>query len=95
MAKANNMTTMFLNLVLMLSFLLIVSMAEGRFLPVFGKAKSTPQCDSVVGVRSGDTCFAISQMSNMTAKAFSAINPNLNCDALFVGQWLCVAGTAN
>ena len=33
MAKGNSMTTMLLNLFLMLSFLLIISMAEGRFLP--------------------------------------------------------------
>ena len=33
MAKINNITTMVLNLVLMLSFLLIISVAEGRYFP--------------------------------------------------------------
>ncbi|KAL5977015.1 hypothetical protein ACLOJK_021353 [Asimina triloba] len=32
--------------------------------------------------------------SEPTAEDFCAINPNLDCDNLFVGQWLCVAGSA-
>ncbi|KAJ6991124.1 hypothetical protein NC653_019361 [Populus alba x Populus x berolinensis] len=55
-------------------------------------AKSTPECDEVVGAASGDTCFTIAQSFNLTAASFDVINPNLNCTALFVGQWLCVAG---
>jgi len=57
------------------------------------KAK-TPECDEVFGVGSGDNCFDITQTFNLTTKLFDSINPNLNCDALFVGQWLCVAGSA-
>ncbi|KAI6668120.1 hypothetical protein NL676_032950 [Syzygium grande] len=49
-------------------------------------------CNKVVGVKSGDTCFAIAQQSQLTSESFSSINPNLNCDALFVGQWLCISG---
>ncbi|KAF9603847.1 hypothetical protein IFM89_038030 [Coptis chinensis] len=94
MSKINNKAAMF-NIVFMLSLLLIMSMAEGRFLGlVFGRGK-TPQCDKVVGVQGGDTCFGIIQNSNSTAATFAAINPNLNCSALFVGQWLCVSGTLN
>ncbi|KAJ6908319.1 hypothetical protein NC651_018676 [Populus alba x Populus x berolinensis] len=52
-------------------------------------AKSTPECDEVVGTASGDTCFTIAQSFNLTAASFDAINPNLNC----TGQWLCVAGS--
>ncbi|PON70921.1 LysM domain containing protein [Parasponia andersonii] len=101
MANSNNQTmTSTLYLVLMLSLLLTVSIAESR---LFGKlaigigkppAAATPKCDSVYGVQSGDTCFGITQMFNLTTDFFSSINPNLNCTALFVGQWLCTDGTA-
>ncbi|KAF9601502.1 hypothetical protein IFM89_020297 [Coptis chinensis] len=94
MAKINNKVAMF-NIVFMLSLLLIMSTAEGRFFGLtFGRVK-TPNCDEVVGVQSGDTCFGIIQSSNSTAATFAAINPNLNCSALFIGQWLCVSGTLN
>ena len=58
-------------------------------------AKATPECDTVVGVESGDTCFDIADKFQLTTEFFDSINPNLNCDALFVGQWVCVDGTAN
>ena len=54
-----------------------------------------PECDAVFGVGSGDTCFVVAQLFNLTADEFSTINPNLNCESLFVGQWLCVDGTVN
>ncbi|KAH7566066.1 hypothetical protein JRO89_XS08G0077600 [Xanthoceras sorbifolium] len=60
----------------------------------FLKAKPTPQCNTVVGVASGDTCYDLAKQFKMTTELFYAVNPNINCDALFVGQWVCVAGTA-
>ncbi|EXB30589.1 hypothetical protein L484_002780 [Morus notabilis] len=61
-----------------------------------GKSESrVPKCDSVYGVQSGDTCFEVTQMFNLTTAFFGSVNPNLNCTALFVGQWLCTAGTPN
>ncbi|KAI3456349.1 hypothetical protein Pfo_013012 [Paulownia fortunei] len=96
MAKASNKVSIFLNFALMLSLLLIITIAESR--SIFGvnrKASPTLTCDSVVGVKSGDTCFEIAQTNNLTAKAFDTINPNLNCTALFVGQWLCIDGSLN
>ncbi|XAR66384.1 Chitinase [Bertholletia excelsa] len=101
MAKASSKTTMFLNVALLFVLLLAVSMAEGRsFLGVLLTAKeavinSGPTCDEVVGVESGDTCFAIAQAFNLTNDFFNSINPNVNCTALFVGQWICVDGSAN
>ncbi|KAK1304653.1 hypothetical protein QJS10_CPB11g01022 [Acorus calamus] len=59
-----------------------------------GFTKPAPQCFSVYGVESGDTCFAIRQEFNLTAAEFGAVNPNLECDKLFPGQWLCVVGRA-
>ncbi|KAJ0017455.1 hypothetical protein Pint_10752 [Pistacia integerrima] len=89
-------TSVFVNLALVLALLLAISMAEGHrtFGAGFLKAKSAPQCESVTGVNSGDTCSAIAEAFGLTADLFGAINPNLNCDELFVGQWLCVAGSA-
>lgn len=139
MAKSSNNMVMFFNLVLVLSLLLIMSIAEARlfgrkcvisimvyiksfdwsfkyFIIVwsscitlnghgaflwsrnttgFGKRDATPECDTVIGVSSGDTCFGVSQFFNLTVAEFLAINPNLNCSSLFVGQWLCVEGIAN
>ncbi|KAK1303800.1 hypothetical protein QJS10_CPB11g01013 [Acorus calamus] len=64
-----------------------------KLFPVgFAKPASAPQCFSVYGVESGNTCFAIRQELNLTAAEFGAINPNLECDKLFPGQWLCVVG---
>ncbi|KAJ8621647.1 hypothetical protein MRB53_030176 [Persea americana] len=80
----------------MLSLLLIISMAEARLFgstQVFGKKDSTPECVTVHGVVSGETCFSVTQTYNLTTDFFIAINPNLNCSALFVGQWLCISGT--
>nr|GFC03627.1 LysM domain-containing protein [Tanacetum cinerariifolium] len=43
-----------------------------------------PVCSSVIGVKSGDTCFDIANNFELSSKAFESINPNLNCDKLFV-----------
>lgn len=58
-----------------------------------GNPPATIDCNSVYPVQDGDTCFAVTQMFKLTTDFFTSINPNLNCDALFVGQWLCVDGT--
>ncbi|PON81923.1 LysM domain containing protein [Trema orientale] len=52
-------------------------------------------CNSVYGVQSGDTCAGVIQMFSLDAVFFSVINPNLNCDKIFAGQWLCVDGKVN
>ncbi|OMP07861.1 Peptidoglycan-binding Lysin subgroup [Corchorus olitorius] len=95
MANSNNKVAMFLNLFLLLSLLLIINMAESRILDIgFGKA-SKPDCVKVHGAEEGETCFSISQAFNLTADFFNQINPNITCDKIFVGQWLCVNGTLN
>ncbi|KAF7847924.1 hypothetical protein BT93_L2450 [Corymbia citriodora subsp. variegata] len=50
------------------------------------------ECTSMYGVKSGDTCIAVEQIFHLTTAEFEEINPNLNCEALFVGQWLCIKG---
>ncbi|XAR53680.1 Chitinase [Bertholletia excelsa] len=84
MAKASNK---FLNMVLIIS-LLIVSV-------VVAFKATNPSCDAVVRVEEGDTCFAIAQEFNLTTDFFDSINPNIDCRALFVGQWVCVDGSTS
>ncbi|KAK1588136.1 hypothetical protein Q3G72_020165 [Acer saccharum] len=60
----------------------------------YGIGKSSPEYKTVFGVARGGTCFDIAQQFNLTTEFFDSINPNVNCNALFVGQWLCIAGTA-
>ncbi|KAL5700494.1 hypothetical protein ACHQM5_025929 [Ranunculus cassubicifolius] len=88
MAKVSKKAVMSVNIVLILS-LLVVPMSEGFKI---GQGPTTPECDLVHGTESGDTCFSITQVSNLTATSFAAINPNINCTGLFVGQWICVSG---
>ncbi|KAB2062396.1 hypothetical protein ERO13_A10G139000v2 [Gossypium hirsutum] len=94
MAKSNSNVAMYLNFALLISLLLIINMAESRlFHYAHGKAKMlTPTCVSIYGQQEGDTCFTITQAFNLTFDFFLQINPNLNCDTIFVGQWLCVDG---
>ncbi|KAF9587460.1 hypothetical protein IFM89_003399 [Coptis chinensis] len=91
--KANTMANILLKLVLVL---VLVCMVEGR---LFGaetvKAQAAPSCQAVFGVPENETCFDITQKFSLTTEFFIAINPNINCDKLFVGQWICVAGTVN
>uniref|UniRef100_A0A7N0VC60 LysM domain-containing protein n=1 Tax=Kalanchoe fedtschenkoi TaxID=63787 RepID=A0A7N0VC60_KALFE len=68
------------NLVLVLSSILFISV------PI-------PNCEKVFGVRNGDTCFEITQLFNLSTSFFELMNPNLVCNKLFVGEWVCVGGT--
>ncbi|CAN6571705.1 unnamed protein product [Malus baccata var. baccata] len=91
MAKANNKMATTLNLILVLSLVLMISIAESRQL---GK-KGDVVCESVYGAEEGDTCESVIQKFKLTSDSFLSINPNLNCDNFFVGQWLCTEGTVN
>ncbi|KAF6160756.1 hypothetical protein GIB67_035957 [Kingdonia uniflora] len=91
---AINTKIMFFNLVLVVSALLLISMAEGRVVDlVSAKGQSAPKCQTVFAVEADDTCFDVAQKFGLTAEFFTGINPNLNCNALFVGQWLCIEET--
>ncbi|PIA31881.1 hypothetical protein AQUCO_04700023v1 [Aquilegia coerulea] len=67
-------------------------MADGAFFANQKKISPTPQCEAVYGVQAGDTCSGITQMFKLATKLFSDLNPNLVCDKLFVGQWVCTDG---
>ncbi|KAF8011960.1 hypothetical protein BT93_I0170 [Corymbia citriodora subsp. variegata] len=81
-------STVFFNSVSILFFVLMVATAESL---IIGRDPLL-LCQTVVMVASGDTCFAIAQEVNLNIDIFYSFNPNLNCDALFVGQWLCTGG---
>ncbi|WOH04595.1 hypothetical protein DCAR_0624006 [Daucus carota subsp. sativus] len=53
-------------------------------------AKDVLFCTSFIDHTAGETCFSITQKFNLTMDEFSDFNPNLNCDKLFVGEWLCL-----
>ncbi|KAI6699825.1 hypothetical protein NL676_014149 [Syzygium grande] len=94
MAKITSHKSIFFNLVSILFFVLMVSVVESRVVGRVPKAEPDHLCDQVVGVKSGDTCFATAQQFNLTIESYRFINPNLNCEALFVSQWLCIAGNS-
>nr|GMD69483.1 lysM domain-containing protein ARB_03442 [Ipomoea batatas] len=82
-------------MVLVLSFLLILSHTESRILTAAGgKTDAVLNCTNAVGAESGDTCQGVATQFNLTLDEFLAVNPNINCDSMFVGQWLCIAGSA-
>ncbi|KAM5580876.1 hypothetical protein ABKV19_010204 [Rosa sericea] len=84
------------NLVLLLvvSLLVLISVAESkRFAVGFAEKKTSALvCNSVYGAEEGDTCTSVAQTFKLSLDAFLSINPNINCDSFFVGQWLCTDG---
>ncbi|KAL6143794.1 hypothetical protein ACLB2K_054489 [Fragaria x ananassa] len=88
MARAN------LILLLVVSLLVMITVAESTRLAVgiAGKKASALACNSVYGAEEGDTCSFVAEMFNLSLDTFLAINPNIDCDSFFVGQWLCIEG---
>ncbi|XP_059285035.1 uncharacterized protein LOC132038376 [Lycium ferocissimum] len=58
-----------------------------------GTSQAIPTCRRVYNVDTGDTCDNIIEFFNLKAEDFSSLNPNLNCDDLFLGEYLCLNGT--
>ncbi|KAL1560713.1 hypothetical protein AAHA92_10895 [Salvia divinorum] len=92
MAQINN-NSLFLKLALVLSLVLLISVAESVNIG-FGKQDAALVCNSVHGTVSDETCSSVAQDFKLSLDDFLAINPNINCDSIFVGQWLCVDGSA-
>ncbi|GKE15702.1 peptidoglycan-binding lysin domain-containing protein [Tanacetum coccineum] len=89
-------TSMFVTIATTLSlFLILTALVQSRVTLVGGflKAKSVV-CNEVYGVEVGDDCTAISQAFQMSLGSFLGINPNINCESIFVGQWVCVDGSS-
>ena len=60
----------------------------------FGKvdAATSVSCDAIYGTEEGDTCSDVAQKFKLSVDSFLEINPNINCETIFVGQWLCIDG---
>ncbi|CAN4103378.1 unnamed protein product [Withania somnifera] len=78
----------------LLLFLLCISKAESRIISAGIGTNSVLVCSEVYGANIGDTCFSIMQQFSVTPEAFATFNPNLNCDEMFVGEWICLDGSS-
>ncbi|KAL9665499.1 hypothetical protein QQ045_020919 [Rhodiola kirilowii] len=57
----------------------------------FGRStQAALACATVYGAEQDDTCISVGQKFKLDENAFLSINPNINCNKIFVGQWLCV-----
>ncbi|KAL7128898.1 hypothetical protein ABFS83_13G025300 [Erythranthe nasuta] len=95
---ANSKAAIFLSVALLMLSLLIVHVVESRVLPKSKSVRALAEretsliCDQTYGAEAGDSCFTVSKAFNLTSDFFSAINPNLDCKKIFIGQWLCIDG---
>jgi hypothetical protein len=51
-------------------------------------------CKKVHGVQAGETCFSVGEGTGLTQDQFLSFNPNLCCEKLFIGQWVCLEATS-
>ena len=72
---------------LTIACLLIVAVTLADALP----PTSPLHCKTVYGVQKRETCFAVAQAAGLPLKKFLQFNPNINCNNLFIGQWVCLA----
>ncbi|KAL3746106.1 hypothetical protein ACJRO7_015112 [Eucalyptus globulus] len=89
MAKiTSHKSTIFFNLVSILLFVLMVTWVKSL---IVGREPFL-LCHELAQVNSEDTCYAIAQQYESTLDTLYSINPNVNCDDLSIGQYLCVSG---
>ncbi|OIT36754.1 hypothetical protein A4A49_60220 [Nicotiana attenuata] len=77
-----------------LLFLLSIYVAESRILPSENGTNSVLVCSKIYGANIEDTCFSIMRNFSVIPEVFTTFNPNLNCDKMFVGQWICLDGSS-
>ncbi|KAG9153631.1 hypothetical protein Leryth_008563, partial [Lithospermum erythrorhizon] len=77
---------------LLLVFLLIISNAECRTNPNALEATTVVSCSKVYGAQEGDTCSGMGTNFGLSDESFLGLNPNINCETIFVGQWICILG---
>ncbi|KAM3395499.1 lysM domain-containing protein ARB [Capsicum galapagoense] len=92
MARASYKSAMFFNFVLF--FVFSISKEESRIVSLETGTNSALTCSKMYGANIGDTCFSIMQQFSVTPRAFATFNLNLNCDKIFVGQWICLDGSS-
>uniref|UniRef100_A0A0E0JPK9 LysM domain-containing protein n=1 Tax=Oryza punctata TaxID=4537 RepID=A0A0E0JPK9_ORYPU len=88
-------------LAIIASLLVAVTLVDARLTAHHGyvvvedvKAPAALTCNKVHGVQTSETCFSVSQSSGLTQDQFLAFNPNINCEKVFVGQWVCLDAAA-
>ncbi|KAH7415910.1 hypothetical protein KP509_14G065600 [Ceratopteris richardii] len=52
---------------------------------------SAPCCCTIYTVKSGDTCYDISQVNGVSLEDFLSWNPGINCNNLQIGQEVCIS----
>ncbi|KAF7038107.1 hypothetical protein CFC21_048331 [Triticum aestivum] len=59
-------------------------------------AKAVPAlaCNKVNAVQTGDTCSSIADGAGLAQEDFLGFNPNINCEKIFLGQWVCLDASA-
>ncbi|PHT43284.1 hypothetical protein CQW23_17309 [Capsicum baccatum] len=91
MVKASNYSVNYL--ILVLSFLILLTSYQGLARAFFkGTTIANPDCRNIYAAEAGDTCESLIESFNLKAEDFSNLNPNLNCEKIFVGEWLCING---
>ncbi|MCD7453676.1 hypothetical protein HAX54_021831, partial [Datura stramonium] len=88
MARASYKLTMLFSFLLL--FLLSINIAQSRIVSTGIGTNSALICSKIYGANIGDTCFSIMQQFSVTTEAFNTFNPNLDCDKMFVGEWICL-----
>jgi len=80
-------------MLLICAFLLGVYLLVGGRLWFFGGSTSVVTCtpgQSLYKVQKGDTCWDISETLGMSLQQLESMNGDLDCDALKIGQQICV-----
>ncbi|RLN24633.1 hypothetical protein C2845_PM07G25080 [Panicum miliaceum] len=72
---------------LVIACLLVVAVTLADALP----PASPLVCKKAYGVKERETCFAVAKAVGLSLKKFLRFNPNINCNNLFIGQWVCLA----
>jgi len=79
---------------LIVAFLLIAVMITLADAHTRAPAATPLICKKAYGVKERETCFAVAQATGLPLKQFLSFNPNINCDNLFIGQWVCLAAVS-
>uniref|UniRef100_M8CBY7 Uncharacterized protein n=1 Tax=Aegilops tauschii TaxID=37682 RepID=M8CBY7_AEGTA len=89
---------------LIASLLVAVTLADGRITVQVQRhsvsrgyaAKAVPAlaCNKVNAVQTGDTCSSIADGAGLAQEDFLGFNPNINCEKIFLGQWVCLDASA-
>ena len=61
-----------------------------RFAGYAAKAVPALTCNKVNAVQTGDTCSSIADGAGLAQEDFLGFNPNINCEKIFLVQWVCL-----